>query len=128
MPSVRRITPLLLANDLEETIEFYRTVLGFELLGTYPESEPTFCQLGSQDAHLMFDTAAAGTHDRKPNCTGQLYMYPEDIDVAWAELKDRVELVSELQVHPWGMQSFRFKDPNGYEIIFGLSTDHDHQQ
>jgi uncharacterized glyoxalase superfamily protein PhnB len=118
---------MLFAKDLRETIDFYTKTLGFELGGTEPDGDtPTFCQFHSGDAQIMFYSDVAGKDNIRPACTGQIYLYPWDLDEAWAELKDRKEVVSDLREHPWGMRDFRIKDPNGYVLIFGLSADPHH--
>lgn len=118
---------MLFARDLQKTIDFYTDTLGFELTSTYPDGQDaTFCQFNAGDAQIMFYTEAAGAHGPEPALTGQIYLYPWDLDEAWEQLKDREEIVSKLTTWPWGMRDFRIRDPNGYVLILGLSADPDH--
>ena len=111
MPRFTQLTPMLLVNDLQETIDFYTKTLGFEVAGTYPDgSDATWCHLVSGGAQIMFyhegdehdhehdhegDHDHDHEHDLLPSCTGQFYIYPEDVNVAWDALKDRVDVIQE---------------------------------
>ena len=124
----QQLVPMLNTNDLQETMRFYVEKLGFRVTGTWPEGDhATWCSLAAGSAVIMFSGPGPGhTHVHETVCTGQIYLYPKNIEDAWVELKDSVEVVSELLEHPWGMRDFRIHDPNGYELIFGQSAEHEH--
>ena len=103
------LTPLLMANDIGETIAFYRDKLGFSLTGTFPNGdEPTWCHLTSGDAKIMFYGAHEHEHDaghnhddveaddhehlNTPSLSGVLYLNPDKLDEVWEALKDEVEV------------------------------------
>jgi uncharacterized glyoxalase superfamily protein PhnB len=40
----------------------------------------------------------------------------EDIDAEYTRLKDRVELIHEPKLMPWGNRCFQFRDPEGTAV------------
>lgn len=47
------------------------------------------------------------------NHTAILDFMVDDVDAAFARLKDRAELVHEPKLLPWGNRSVQFRDPEG---------------
>jgi uncharacterized glyoxalase superfamily protein PhnB len=116
--------PLLRVRDLPETIAFWRDVLGFRVDGVFPEDAPTWCGMHSGNARIMFST-----HDAvgEPALNGTLYLYPDDVDAVWEKLKDVVPVVEPLHLTDYGMREFAIRDPNGFVLSLGNSSDHDHE-
>jgi catechol 2,3-dioxygenase-like lactoylglutathione lyase family enzyme len=117
---------LLQVRDLNESLAFYVDLLGFKIHGKFPESAPTWAGLASGNARVMLSTFARVA---EPALTGEIYMYPDDLDVAWERLKDAAPVVEEPVTREYGMREFSVRDPNGYLITFAQSTephDHDH--
>ena len=48
-----------------------------------------------------------------------LYFKDDDIEAAFARLKDRVALIHPLEAQAWGQRVFRFHDPDGHVIEIG---------
>jgi uncharacterized glyoxalase superfamily protein PhnB len=114
------LIPMLETPNLQATIDYYTRILGFDLDATWPSSgPPTWCRLVAGDVVVMFmapeDDAPAST----PKITGQLYCYPADIDALWAELRDKVDVVSPIANWDHGMREFQVRDCNGYILRFG---------
>ena len=63
--------------------------------------------------HVPFDT---------PGFTGALYFNVDDVEVLWADLKDRVEIAYPMEEFHYGMREFAIDDNNGYMLQFGTST------
>jgi uncharacterized glyoxalase superfamily protein PhnB len=123
--TLERLTPLLLAADMEETIAFYTRSLGFTLTGSIGEPK-TWCSLSRDGVNLMFewypphDHEPGEEHDHPPpTLTGLLYMYPDDVMALHTELASRTEIVQPLRDQPYGMREFAVRDPNGYTLFFG---------
>jgi uncharacterized glyoxalase superfamily protein PhnB len=62
-----------------------------------------------------------------PALTGTIYLYPDDVDATWERLKDVAPVVEPLRVTEYGMKEFAIRDPNGFLLSLGNSTDHDHE-
>jgi catechol 2,3-dioxygenase-like lactoylglutathione lyase family enzyme len=123
---LNKLTPMLLASDLEETIAFYTDVLGFTLVKTL-EDPPTWCSLQRDGVGLMFVWAGpphehepGEEHDHpSPGITGVLYISPDDVTALHDEIDGRWQICEELGVRPHGMLEFAVLDPNGYRLRFG---------
>jgi catechol 2,3-dioxygenase-like lactoylglutathione lyase family enzyme len=118
------LVPMLVTLDLPRTIDFYTRVLGFELEARWPANgDPTWCRLKSGLAILMFMTPEEEMPDVTPALTGQLYLYPPDVDALWRELADRVDVVHPLETWDHGMREFQIRDCNGYLLRFGADAE-----
>ena len=115
------VVPMLQARSLRETIEFYTTTLGFECRDLWPnEGEPGWCRLERDGAALMFYEDPDS--DQRPEMTGVVYFYPQDVDSLWAELESKTRVEVPLQAMGYGMREFRIFDCNGYVLAFGQSV------
>ncbi|MEM9906660.1 MAG: VOC family protein [Cyanobacteria bacterium P01_D01_bin.44] len=113
------ISPMLEVSNLQEAIDYYTNILGFELQGTWPEEGAAqWAALKAGQVTLMFVTQAESA-TRPPTLTGQLYCYPTDVNALWDELKDKVEIAWPIDNMVYGMREFAIRDGNGYVITFG---------
>jgi uncharacterized glyoxalase superfamily protein PhnB len=118
MVSITRVAPMMQTKNLRKTMAFYTEILGFQVMGTWPEGDaPTWCNLSSGDATIMFSTYDAAD---EPSMSGTLYLYPDDIDAMWARVKDHAEIDQPLTTTDYGMREFVVHDPNGYHLSFGV--------
>jgi uncharacterized glyoxalase superfamily protein PhnB len=110
-----RVVPTLWTNDLNQTIEFYERLLGFQCrnrmegwaLLKKDEVELTF---SLPNAHELFD---------KIQFTGSFYFHPDNVADLWQELKDKATVVYPLEDFEYGMREFAIRDNNGYILQFG---------
>jgi uncharacterized glyoxalase superfamily protein PhnB len=78
----------------------------------------------SGNARIMFSTF---DHVDAPALTGEIYLYPDDLDAVWAKLKDAVTVVEPLHLTEYGMREFAIRDPNGFTLTLAASSDaHEH--
>lgn len=129
MPDVKIRGPvlILITEDIQRAIAYYRDTLGFELAGAMPEDEPTWCLLKRDQTRIMFlgphdhddeDEHEDDDHEHTQGISS-LYFYPDDIDALWDEFKDKVEIEHPLEDMDYGMREFMIRDPNGYALMFG---------
>jgi uncharacterized glyoxalase superfamily protein PhnB len=113
-----RLTPMLWTNDLKGTMAFYQNTLGFEL-DEYNE-EWQWCHLHKDTVNLMFTIPNEhALYGGTPVFTGSFYIYTEEIDALWNELKSRATISYELTNFPHNMREFAILDNNGYLLQFG---------
>ncbi len=132
--SFGRLVPMLTTDDLAGTIDFYRDTLGFEVIGTFPEDNPNWCYLKRGDAYLMFSSLDLLDHDHDehgnhvegeehhhhaPTGVWNLYVYPDDVEALWEELKGAARVAYPLYETDYGMREFGIRDPNGFLLSFG---------
>ncbi len=124
---------ILISEDIQRAIAYYRDTLRFELAGAMPEDEPTWCLMKRDDTRIMFlgshehgdeDELEGDDHEHvHAPAVSSLYFYPDDIDALWDELRDRVEVEHPLEDMDYGMREFTIRDPNGYALNFGSPID-----
>ena len=113
---LRSLTPMLQSGDLQRTIDWYRSVLGFRLI----RQEAGWCRLERDGVALMF---MRNDHLGVPHATATQYIYITDLDALWNAIKDRVKAEWGPEEMPYGMMEFAIKDPDGYLLSFGEEMD-----
>lgn len=111
-----RLTPMLWSNDLKATIDFYQAKLGF-ILDEYNEAWG-WCHLHRDGVALMFTSPDARNY-KGPLLTGSLYVYTEDVDELWENLKDAESVSYSIANFKHRMREFGILDNNGYLLQFG---------
>jgi hypothetical protein len=106
-----KATPVLPSSDLEATLAYYRTKLGFE--GTIHGS---YLIMGRDDVALHF--ALSDDHDvaKAPMCR----LHVQGIDELHAEFGRAGALGrgGEMTTEPWGMRQFAVIDDDGVCLVF----------
>lgn len=126
-PELKHLSPILWTKDLENTITFYTTILGFSQRSQFPD----FVSLFRDHVEIMFVKPTPDPEDKsresffpKPILTGSLYMTIQHVDEFWNDLKDKVEVISPLCDQEYRMRDFSIRDNNGYELVFGQPISH----
>jgi uncharacterized glyoxalase superfamily protein PhnB len=112
----------LVVSDLKAMIGFYELVTGqrAEWLA------PVFAEIVTPSATLAFgsvETVALfreGSAEAGANRTAILEFQVDDVDADFARLKDKVEVVQEPKMMPWGNRAAQFRDPEG--TLVGMYT------
>lgn len=120
------LTPNLMVNDVEETIEYYTDILGFTLLKTVPEKgNPDWAMVKRNDVILMFQSAKS-LKDELPKLKSQkpgggltFYIKVDRITELHEELVDNeVEIIADLESTFYDTIEFSIIDNNGYILTF----------
>ncbi len=112
------LTPMLWTNDIKGSIEFYKSMLGFET-DEYNE-EWGWCHLHKDGVNLMFCKPNEHTpYGGKLSFTGSLYIYTEETDELWNNVKDKVTVSYSIANFSHNMREFAILDNNGYILQFG---------
>ena len=104
------LTLLLRTVNLEETRNFYASVLGFEAFDT---AEGTLT-VEKHGGRLIF-TELFGVPD---GFSGTIYFTVPDADHYFASIQHKVDVTWPLQNMPYGSREFGIKDCNGYQLAF----------
>src|ERR1700733_11733105 len=116
----------LVAADIKAMVGFYELVTGqrAEWLA------PVFAEIVPPSATLAFgsvETVALfkeGSAEAGANRTAIIEFIVEDVDAEFARLKDKIEVVHEPKVMPWGNRTAQFRDPEGTAVsLFAPVTD-----
>ena len=128
---LKYLSPILFTKDLEQTILFYETVLGFIAQSDFPN----FVSLTRDDINIMFvlpTREAQGPEDpgnkeeffSKPQLTGNIFIFTDQVDQIWDSVKDKVTIKTPIADRAYMMRDFSILDNNGYELVFGEDISH----
>lgn len=120
------LTPNLMVNDVEETIEYYTDILGFTLLRTVPEQGKLDWAMVKQNDVLMMFQSAKSLKNSLPRLKGEkpgggltFYIKVDDITQLHAQLTENgAEIISELDKTFYDTLEFSIVDVNGYVLTF----------
>jgi uncharacterized glyoxalase superfamily protein PhnB len=115
----------LIAVDIKGMVAFYEMVTGLSA----DWLAPVFAEIVTPAATLAIgsvETVALWEGSAEPgaNRTASIEFQVEDIDADYERLKDKVQLVHELKMMPWGNKTFQFRDPEGTAVsLYMPATD-----
>jgi catechol 2,3-dioxygenase-like lactoylglutathione lyase family enzyme len=116
---LQALSPILWTKNLQETISFYETVLGFKSRSNFPN----FAALSRDNAEIMFVVPTGEPDDRdffpKPILTGSIYIFTQDVNEFWESVKEKATIKTPIADRQYLMRDFSIIDNNGYEIVFG---------
>jgi len=118
--TAKKISPMLAAADMEETLAFYHHVLGFEVARKSPEY--SIVERDGQTIHFM--KAASEEVMRCVRGHTEIYIEVSNIASLWEHVKtfkNRYK-VRDLFDRDYGMTEFHISDPNGCLVFVGEPT------
>lgn len=116
----------LVAADIKAVVAFYELVTGrsAEWLA------PVFAEIVTPSATLAIGSAETvalfkeGSAEPAANRTAILEFMVDDVDAAFTRLQDKVTVVHEPKLMPWGNRTVQFRDPEGTLVsLFTPATD-----
>jgi len=117
----QKIVPLIHVPNMRATIDWYASV-GFKVVNEGKEDgredgEVVWALLSFGNSELMLDIGGkpSTAHRREVD----LYIYLDDVDALARRLRDRVEVVVDMNETFYGMREFIIRDINGFWITFG---------
>ena len=106
------LTILLRCRDVEETREFYRSALGFNVRDT---AEGTL----TAEYHGGVLIFTSGDLWKSPPCfSGTIYFTVPDADGYFAAVKNKAAIAWPIQQMSYGSREFGVQDCNGYHLAF----------
>lgn len=124
--ALNSLTPNLMVNDVEETIEYYTDVLGFTLLRTVPEEgNLDWAMVKRNDVIMMFQSIKSLKNElprlqgEKPGGGLTFYVKVDRITEIHEEYtNNEAEIIAELESTFYDTIEFSIIDINGYVITF----------
>ncbi|HEX7324723.1 MAG TPA: VOC family protein [Rhodanobacteraceae bacterium] len=116
----------LIAADVKAMVAFYEMVTGSvaEWLG------PQFAEIVTPGAALGIGSTAIvsafreGSAQPAANRTAIVVFMVDDVDAAFARIRDKVDVIHEPKTMPWGNRTAQFRDPEGTAVaLFTPATD-----
>lgn len=123
--NVKRITPVLLVNEIEPQLHFWINRLGFTKTIEVPDGNAlAFVAFQKGPAEVMYQTYASVEKDAPPSMSasarkGPTYLYIEvdNLDAVLASMKDLPKVMPERTAF-YGMREFAVADPAGHFVTF----------
>jgi len=120
----QKLTPNLVVRDVATSMEFYRSVLGFQPAIKVPEQPPyVFGSVTSGGVEIFFNDQKAVAEDYPPlgtrpiGGTLTLFVEVEGIEEILAAVqKSKARIVMPLKQQFYGMREFAFEDPEGWIV------------
>jgi len=109
-----QLRPILYVTSMDETIRFYREVLGFECASRME----SWASSRYGDFGIMISLPNDHVPFEKPHLTGSIYFNLEDVDSLWNQIKEKATVVYPIENFFYGMREFAIRD-NGYCLNFG---------
>lgn len=111
---IRQPVPQLPVEDVEKAQIYYKDILGFEILWTYPDK--SIGAVGRGEIAIFFsktiESIVLNIH----------WIFAEDVNLTYAEFKDSgADIIEDIEDKPWNMRQFAIKDLNGH--IFYIHHD-----
>ena len=120
--TVKRITPVLLADEIEPCLEFWTSRFGYEKTTAVPDGDKlAFAALSKDGTEIMYQTRASAEHDAPEIAAGSgtanLYVEVDDFAATLAAL-DGANVVLPERVTFYGAREIGVRDPAGHLILF----------
>jgi uncharacterized glyoxalase superfamily protein PhnB len=122
--TVKKITPVLFAQELEPCLKFWTERLGFTKVVEVPEGDKVgFAILVKEGVELMYQSYASLDKDNPAASQAMrkgptfLYLEVDDLSAAMAATRG-AEVVLKERTAFYGAREFGVKDPAGHHIIF----------
>lgn len=100
-------------ENYERALNWYTTVLGFKVAGTWPLEKPNYAHFESE-----YGATFSIMEDQNFPSHGRFNFNVSDVESLWNELKDKVTVIEELFETPWGSKKFTICDLDGNELGF----------
>jgi uncharacterized glyoxalase superfamily protein PhnB len=125
-----KLTPNLVVRDVAASMDFYKSVLGFQSAITVPEQTPyVFGSVTNGAVEIFFNDQKAVADDYPPlgakpiGGALTLFIEVEGIEEILAKVKaSKAKVVMPLKTQFYGMREFAFKDPEGWIITIAERT------
>jgi uncharacterized glyoxalase superfamily protein PhnB len=127
--NVKKITPVLLVNEIESVLPFWIDRLGFIKTIEVPDANKlAFIALQKGSVEVMYQTYHSVEKDAPPAMAaaagkGPSYLYLEfdNLDAVLAAMKDVQKVMPERTAF-YGMREFAVQDPSGHFVTFAQPT------
>jgi hypothetical protein len=126
MPSVksglRKVVPMIHVPDVRTTVDWYQGI-GFKPVATYGDETGenfSFAIMSFGETEVMFNTDGETSDKRRREV--DLYVYTDNVDELYENLKDHVDIVEKPHDTFYGMHELIIRDLNRFWITFGQES------
>lgn len=121
---INALVPLLNVEEAARSIAFYTGTLSFRVVQDFrSDGRTVWAMLQNGDVKLMINASddPGSAHRRQRPSYGEtvLYLYVESVRDWHNAIVAKGQIPSAIAAEPYGMEEFRLRDPDGYEIAIG---------
>jgi len=121
-PTLFGIAPQLVVADVKRTAEYYRDVLGFNIIGLVADP-PVYGMVERDGIQVHFgksDSPQIKMNRDFRSISHDYMIWVPEIDAFYDELNsNRVKILEEIVMRPYGSREFVFEDCDGHRILVG---------
>jgi len=122
----KSITPNLMVESVDETVEFYCGILGFSIMASVPESNGKllFAILVKDSLSIMAQERKSLIEeypvlsDCKVQPSGTLYITIDNFIEFYEQLRGKCNVLCDVHTTSYGAKEFAIRDNNGYVLTF----------
>lgn len=118
-PSIHSAVPVIYTADIEKSISYYTSMLGFLPDFSYGDP-PVYAGVKSGSTEIYFsinDDFISTIHERKLN--PEIFLWIPDAEALFSfHVAKGVEIFEQLSDRPWGARQYVVKEINGYHLKF----------
>jgi uncharacterized glyoxalase superfamily protein PhnB len=127
MPKLSSVAPTFPVADVDVTIRWYETQLGFTSY-PFPETPPyVFASVCRDDIEIMFQRVDGyqrpDFYHQRSGEVWDAYIRMAGVQEFYEALKDKIEIKMPLRKQGYGDWEFEVRDPNGYILVFSELTE-----
>ncbi|MEQ8478837.1 VOC family protein [Fulvivirga sp.] len=123
---LEKLTPNLMVEDVQQTINYYHGVLAFETIDTVPENgeDLVWARMKKGDVEIMFqeeDSLKADIPEIRHEKIGggtTLFIQMTGVQEYYDYLYSSADVVVQMKETFYGMREFTIRDINGYYLTF----------
>lgn len=124
--NIKSFSPNLMVYDVQETIDYYKDLLDFELVQSVPDKNGklVWAMMKKHEFVLMFQEMESLQIDIpffkeiSPGGSLNFYIKIDDIQTFYDQIKESYRLVTELDKTFYNSLEFSISDINGYILTF----------
>lgn len=120
MPILKSIAPQFLIDDLDRSISYYTSKLGFEERISYGDS---YASVARDNAEIHLKVASKLPAERELRRSGEhidAYIWVQDFTALFGTFQTNgASILYPPKTQPWGVTDFYVQDPDGYILCFG---------
>jgi uncharacterized glyoxalase superfamily protein PhnB len=141
-PTYVKLTADLMVNDVNQTLDFYEQVLGFETALVVPEDNQkevlaqrpsnralVFALIKGGPVELMLQSRKSMTQelsavkDAAPYASAAFYIEVTDVDRLCRRVQGKATILAGPMNKPYGKRELTLRDINGYILIFASNVE-----
>lgn len=123
-PTLESISPNLVADNVNASVDFYTKNLGFTLIASVPETgEFGWAMVQRDNVSIMFQSLKSINEDVpelniKKGGSGTFFIKMKGVDEMYKSVKGKVEIPMDMRTTFYGTKEFIVQDPDGYYMMF----------